>query len=109
MAEVGSTGLDVLTSVDVILVVYLSLREVSSKLQGIDDILLLEVVGSIRPFERLWVDDRVFERGSLLNFLIMEHSHVFINRAADELIVAMLEMRLLFSIALPVYENWLSG
>lgn len=109
MSEIGSTGLDVLTSVDVVLVVNLSLREVSSKLQDIDDILLLEVAGSIRPFERLRVDDRMLERGSLFYFLIVEHSHVLINGAADELIVAMLEMCLLFSIALPVDENWFSG
>lgn len=109
MAEIGSTGLDVLTSIDMILVVNLSLREVPSELQGINDILLLEVAGSIRPFKRLRVNDRMLERGSLFYFLIVEHSHVLINGAADELIVAMLEMRLLLSIALPVDENWLSG
>ena len=109
MAEIGSTGLDVLASVDMVFVVDLSLREVSSELQDIEDVFLLEIAGSIGPFERLRVDDGVLEGRSLLDFLIMEHSHVLIDGAAHKLIVAMLEMRLFLSSALPVNKDWLSG
>lgn len=109
MAEIGSTGLDVLASVDMVFVVDLSLREVSSELQDIEDVFFLEVARSIGPFERLRVDDGVLEGRSLLDFLIMEHSHVLIDGAAHKLIVAMLEMRLFLSSALPVNKDWLSG
>jgi hypothetical protein len=104
LVHVGSTRAYVLVAVHVIFVFLLGSSKIAAELKCIHQIFLSKERSAVGPLQRLRVDQGRPELCCLLNILIVEDSHVLIDGAADELVIAHLVMRFLICSPLPVQK-----